>query len=130
MKHAPRMHPSANIFDSDIGHGTTVAAFVEIGGATVGEDCAIQAFSFLCRGTVIGHGVFIGPRVTFTNDRHPRPHNHDYVCEGVTIGDYVSIGASVTFLPGVKVGPRAKIGAGSLICKDVPADAVVTGVWK
>jgi acetyltransferase-like isoleucine patch superfamily enzyme len=46
----------------------------------------------------------------------------------VTIGDGAFIGASVTLLPGVSVGPRAFVAAGSVVTHDVPADTVVAGV--
>jgi maltose O-acetyltransferase len=46
----------------------------------------------------------------------------------VVIGDNVFIGARSVVLPGVTIGDRAVIAAGSVVTRDVPADAVVGGV--
>jgi acetyltransferase-like isoleucine patch superfamily enzyme len=46
---------------------------------------------------------------------HPAP---------IVLGNNVWIGANVTLLPGVHIGDNAVIGAGSVVTKDVPADAV------
>lgn len=45
----------------------------------------------------------------------------------VHIGDHTLIGANVTILPGVKIGNHVKIGAGTVITKDVPDDSFVYG---
>lgn len=113
------IHPTANIWKSTIGEGTRIAAFVEIGGATVGRNCSIQAFAFVCPWVTLEDDVFIGPHVCFTNDKRP-PSGGEYwkptrVCRGA------SIGANATILPGVTIGERAVIGAGSVVTKDVPA---------
>lgn len=57
---------------------------------------------------------------------------HEYLIDEyrvgeVRIGDEVMIGANTTILPGVTIGDRAVIGAGSLVHKDVPAGAFVGG---
>ena len=71
------MRKHQNIYDSTIGKGTKIAEFVEIGGAIIGEGCSIQAFVYICPGTIIGNDVFVGPRVTFTNDKYP-PSKGEY----------------------------------------------------
>lgn len=45
----------------------------------------------------------------------------------VTIGEKVWIGGNVTILPGVAIGDRCMIGAGSVVTKDVPADYLAAG---
>ncbi|WP_210529970.1 acyltransferase [Rubellimicrobium arenae] len=45
----------------------------------------------------------------------------------VVIKDDVFIGRGATILPGVTIGPRAIVGAGSVISKDVPPNSVVAG---
>lgn len=51
----------------------------------------------------------------------------EYRIGKVVIGDEVMIGANTTILPGITIGDRAIISAGSLIHKDVPAGAFVGG---
>lgn len=45
----------------------------------------------------------------------------------VKIEDYVWIGGGVTILPGVTIGKRSVIGAGSVVCRSIPADCVAVG---
>jgi acetyltransferase-like isoleucine patch superfamily enzyme len=79
--------------------------------------------------------VFIGHNVTFINDLHPRATNADgtpqteadWKCEPTLIKRGASIGSSVTLLCGVTVGEGALVGAGSVVTKDVPPQAVVAG---
>ena len=45
----------------------------------------------------------------------------------ITIGENVWLGANVTVLPGVTIGDRAVIGAGSVVTRDIPADTIAVG---
>jgi acetyltransferase-like isoleucine patch superfamily enzyme len=69
----------------------------------------------------------VGSNVTFTNDMYPRSKNSDWqlletkVCKGATIG------AGSTILPGITIGERAFIAAGSVVTKDVPAGELWMG---
>ena len=45
----------------------------------------------------------------------------------VTIDDDVWIGANCTILKGVHIGARSVIGAGSIVCKDIPSDCIAAG---
>jgi acetyltransferase-like isoleucine patch superfamily enzyme len=72
----------------------------------------------------IGSNTIIGYQTTILT--------HEYLVEeyrigDVVIGDHVMIGANTTILPGVTIGDRAVIGAGSLVNKDVPADMFAAG---
>jgi UDP-2-acetamido-3-amino-2,3-dideoxy-glucuronate N-acetyltransferase len=115
------------IHDSvEIGAGCTIHTFCWIGpNVRIGDRTKVQAFCFIPEGVVIGSDCFIGPRVTFTNDKHPP--SLDW--QETTVEDHVSIGASVTILPGVTIGYGAKIGAGALIIHDVAPGAEVVGQW-
>lgn len=114
----------SNIGKCVIGDNCIVHSHVWIGdGVHIGNRCKIQAFAFLPSGIIIGNDVFIGPHVCFTNDKHPP--STMWSC--TTIEDGVSIGANSTILPGVRIGNGAKIGAGSVVTKDVPAGALVYG---
>lgn len=106
-----------NIYDSEIGEGTRIGSYVEIAHSTIGKDCNIQAFVSIPNGTTIGDNVFIGPKSTICNDKHPPSSK----LSPVTIEDRASIGGGVTILPGVTIGTGAKIGGGSVVTKNVPA---------
>lgn len=119
-----------NIYDSVIKAETAIAAFVEIGGASIGRRCKIQAFAFIPPGTVILDDVFIGPHVCFTNVKYPRAYNDQrsrIKHGGIHIGNGVTIGANATILPGIRIGDNAVIGAGAVVTKDVQHGEVVTG---
>jgi UDP-2-acetamido-3-amino-2,3-dideoxy-glucuronate N-acetyltransferase len=70
--------------------------------------------------------VFIGPQATFTNDPFPRSRQ-PFDGSVTTLRAGASIGAGAVILPGVVIGERAMVGAGAVVTKDVPADAVVVG---
>lgn len=108
-----------NIYGAQIGRGCRIGSFVEIGPAVIGDNCNIQAKSFIPEGVVIGNGVFVGPGVIFTNDKYP-PSGGKWRLERQTIvEDEVSIGAGAIILPGVRIGKGARIAAGAIISKDV-----------
>lgn len=83
---------------------------------SIGSFCKIQAFTFIPTGVRIGNNVFMGPRVTFTNDKHPPSTEWSITI----VEDHVSIGAGAVILPGVTLHKGCKIGAGAVVTKDVP----------
>ena len=126
-----------NLYGCSIDDGSKVGTFVEIQkGATIGKNCKISSHTFICEGVHIGDGVFVGHNVTFINDRNPRSVNPDgsmqteadWTLEETFIEDNVSVGSSSTIMCGVRVGKNALIGAGAVVTKDVPPNAVVAGV--
>jgi UDP-2-acetamido-3-amino-2,3-dideoxy-glucuronate N-acetyltransferase len=66
-------------------------------------------------GTTIEDDVFVGPNVTFTNDRFPRSGNKDFKLERTYVSRGVSIGANSTIMSGITIGEGAIIGAGSVV---------------
>jgi dTDP-4-amino-4,6-dideoxygalactose transaminase len=84
---------------------------------------------------VIEDNVFIGHGVTFTNDSYPRATavngtlqtEEDWKVEATVIRKGASIGSGATILPNTCVGENAIVGAGSVVTKDVPANAIVAG---
>ena len=126
-----------NLYGCTVGDTTKIGACVEIQrGATVGKNCKISSHSFICEGVHIEDGVFIGHGVMFTNDKYPRAINPDGSqqtdADWKVIPTYVkkgaAIGSNATIICGVTIGERAMVGAGAVVTKDVPADAVVAGV--
>ena len=125
-----------NLYGCEIGDDTKIGTFVEIQkGARVGSRCKVSSHSFLCEGVILEDEVFIGHGVMFTNDRIPRATatdgklqtEADWKCESTVIKKGASIGSGATLLCGLTVGERAIVGAGSVVTKDVPKNAVVAG---
>mgnify|MGYP001617910096 CR=1 FL=1 len=81
---------------------------------------------FLCAGVTIEDDCFIGPGVTFTNDKRPPGRKEDWGKTLVKRG--ASIGARAVILPGVTIGEGAMIGAGSVVTRDVMPGMTVAGV--
>jgi hypothetical protein len=78
-------------------------------------------------GIVIEDKVFIGPNVTFTNDKYPRSKSWLETYPITLVKTGASIGANATILPGIIVGAYSMIGAGSVVTRDVPDYATVWG---
>lgn len=125
-----------NAYGCTIDDGTKVGSFVEIQkGSTIGKNCKISSHTFICEGVHIADNVFIGHNVTFINDKFPRATNEDgslqteadWSCEETHIEAGASVGSSVTILCGLTIGKRAIIGAGSVVTKNVPPNAIVAG---
>ena len=115
----------SNIGDCVIGDNCTIHSHVWIGDkVSIGNRCKIQAYTFIPTGVRIGNNVFVGPRVTFTNDRHP-PSGGDW--SPTIILDNVVIGAGAVILPGITLGVGCFIGAGAVVTKSVPAGTTVCG---
>jgi acetyltransferase-like isoleucine patch superfamily enzyme len=68
----------------------------------------------------IEDNVFIGPNVTFTNDKYPRSKQYPQEFQSTVIKKGASIGANVTILGGVIIGEKSMIGAGSVVTKNIP----------
>jgi acetyltransferase-like isoleucine patch superfamily enzyme len=133
-------HPDlVNLYGCTIGDECKIATFVEIQrGVVLGRRVKVEAFAFIPSGVTVEDGVFIGPHVCFTNDRHPRAVDENGDLLGATgSGDWAvvptvveagaSIGANATVVCGVRIGARAMVGAGSVVTRDVPPGALVVG---
>lgn len=109
-----------------IGQLTKIHSHVWIGGKVkIGKNCFIEAFAFIPDGVTIEDDVFIGPHVCFTNDKQPPSFGKHWADTLVKKG--ASIGANATILPGVTIHEGAKVGAGSVVTKDVPAGETWAG---
>ena len=82
---------------------------------------------------VIGNDVAIGPMTLIQganhkfDDRNMPIIDQGHVESFVVIEDNVWIAAHCTIVPGVRIHRGAVVGAGSVVTKDVPPDAVVAG---
>jgi len=84
---------------------------------------------------VIEDQVFIGHGVMFINDSYPRATNAegklqtdvDWKVERIIIRKGASVGTGATILPNICIGENAIVGAGSVVTKDVPSNAIVAG---
>ncbi|GAB3357582.1 MULTISPECIES: acyltransferase [Giesbergeria] len=140
------IHHLADVQTLDIGTGTRIWQFVVILlGAKIGSECNICSHCLiesdvvvgdrvtiksgvqLWNGLRVGDDVFIGPNVTFTNDKYPRSGNKSFKLLPIVIENNVSIGAGATILPGIHIGEGAIVGAGAVVTKNVPPQSLVIG---
>ncbi|WP_368889532.1 acyltransferase [Morganella morganii] len=140
------IHPLSDTQSENIGKNTKIWQFsVILANATIGENCNICAHTFIENDVIIGNNVtiksgvylwdglriednvFIGPAVTFANDKYPRSKIYPSEFPETYIREGASLGANSTILPGVTLGKKCMVGAGSVVTKDVPDYAVVFG---
>jgi UDP-2-acetamido-3-amino-2,3-dideoxy-glucuronate N-acetyltransferase len=140
------VHALADVQTDKIGPGSKVWQFVVVlSGATIGRNCNVNAHcliesdvivgdnvtvkcgNYLWDGLRIEDNVFIGPNVTFTNDKYPRSKQYPEQFLPTIIKRGASIGGGAVILPGITIGERAMVGAGSVVTRDVPAGATVIG---
>lgn len=142
----PFIHPLADVKTVDIGNNTSIWQYVVIlDGAKIGADVNVCAHCLiegdvvvgnrvtvksgvqLWNGLRVGDDVFIGPNVTFTNDKFPRSKQYPDSFLETKIENSASIGGGAVILPGVVIGRGAMVGAGAVVTKSVPPFAIVTG---
>ena len=140
------IHPTAEVQSDEIGDGTTIWQFaVVLEGAIVGSECNICSHCFIENDVTVGDrvtvksgvqlwdgvrledDVFIGPNVTFTNDKYPRSKDHKESFPVTTVRRGASIGGGAVLLPGISVGESAIVGAGAVVTKSVPPKVIVAG---
>ena len=79
----------------------------------------------------IGSRTLFGPNVQIYTATHPlnyreRASGLEYA-KPITIGEDVWVGGSAVICPGVTIGDRSVIGAGSVVTKDIPANVLAAG---
>lgn len=140
------IHRLSDVQSKKIGKNTRVWQYsVILEGAQIGENCNICAHTliendviigdnvtiksgvYIWDGIIIENNVFVGPSVTFTNDKMPRSKQYPEKFLNTVIQQGASIGANATILPGITLGKYCMVGAGSVVTKDVPPYAVVVG---
>lgn len=131
-----KIYGYVNLYGCEIGDNTKIGAFVEIQkGVKIGKSCKISSHSFICEGVTIEDEVFIGHHVVFINDKYPRATNErgelqteeDWSVQPTLVRRRASIGSGAVILCNITIGENAIVGAGSVVTKDVPPNAVVAG---
>lgn len=109
-------------FFCDYGYNIFFNGFVYINHNSVFLDCAKIE---------VGNNTVIGPNCGFYTAIHPLNAKERMKgiesAKPIQIGSEVWIGGGVTILPGVKIGDRAVIGAGSVVTKDIPDGVLAFG---
>ncbi len=140
------IHRTAEVQSLDIGKNTNIWQFVVVlAKAKIGDDVNICAHCFIENDVIIGDrvtvksgvqlwdgiciedDVFIGPNVTFTNDKFPRSKIYPNNFPITRIQKGASIGAGAVILPGITIGTKSMVGAGAVVTKSVPPYAIVMG---
>lgn len=140
------IHPSAEVLTQHIGQNTRIWQHVTIlHGAVIGEDVnictqcfvenkvfignrvTIKSGVYLWDGVHIEDDVFIGPNVTFTNDKFPRSRRTPEKILETKVRKGASIGAGAIILPGLEIGAYAMVSEGALVTQSVPPNAIVMG---
>ena len=93
----------------------------------VGNNVTVKSGVQLWDGLTLGNDVFIGPNVTFANDKYPRSKAYPDSFPKTIVQSGASIGAGATILPDITIGSKAMIGAGAVVTKNVPDNAIVVG---
>jgi acetyltransferase-like isoleucine patch superfamily enzyme len=133
------IHPLADVQTKEIGAETRIWQFsIVLKNAIIGKNCNINSHTFIENDVIIGDNVtvkcgvylwdglriednvFIGPNVTFTNDKYPRSKQYAQEFQATVIKMGASIGANVTILGGLIIGEKSMIGAGSVVTKNIP----------
>lgn len=133
------IHPTAEVQTQAIGQGTRIWQYsVVLEQARIGCSCNINSHCFIENDVWIGNSVtikcgvqiwngitiedfvFIGPNVTFTNDKYPRSKAHPDTYMKTIIKEGASIGANATILCGVTIGEKSMVGAGSVVTRNIP----------
>lgn len=140
------IHPLSDVQTQRIGAATRVWQFaVILPGAQIGAECNICSHCLiendvvvgdrvtvksgvqLWDGLRVGDDVFIGPNVSFTNDRFPRSRQRPAQFLSTIIEPGASIGAGAVILPGITIGRSAMVAAGAVVTRSVPSNAIVVG---
>lgn len=140
------IHDLADVKTNTVGDGTTIWQFVTIlAGAKIGADVNVCAHCFIEGDVIIGDrvtvksgvylwngvrledDVFIGPNVTFTNDKFPRSKVYPDRFLSTVVERGATVGGGAVLLPGIRIGQGAMVGAGAVVTKSVPPYAIVTG---
>ena len=147
FKDISMIHKLSDCQSKNIGKDTNIWQFcVVLPNAIIGDNCNICSHCFIENDVKIGNNVtvkcgvqlwdgieieddvFIGPNVTFTNDKYPRSKQYPKEFLKTKICKGASIGANTTICPGVTIGEKAMIAAGAVVTKNIPPKELWGGV--
>ncbi len=119
-----------NIYGCNIGENCTIGSYTEIqNNVKIGNNVTVSSHSFICSLVDIEDDVFIGHGVVTINDIHMSSRKRTGTTDEwkkTLIKKGAMIGSGAVIFP-VTIGKNAKVGAGSVVTKDVPDHAVVVG---
>lgn len=87
---------------------------------TIGKGCRIQNGVNVYHGVKLSEWIFVGPNVTFTNDRNPRAGSSKWTISETILEPGCSLGAGSVITCGLTVGAFSLIGAGSVLTESIP----------
>jgi predicted dehydrogenase/serine acetyltransferase len=122
-------HFSHILSGSRIGERCNIGQNVVIGPeVSIGNGCKIQNNVCIYKGITLEDGVFCGPSMVFTNVYNPRAEirKMDQV-RPTLVKKGATIGANATIVCGTTIGRYAFLGAGAVLTKNVPDNALVVG---
>lgn len=144
------IHPKAHVEGATLGPRTRIWQFATvIRGAVLGADCNVAPNAMIdgsrfgdrcviCQnfgagpGFLVGNDVFLGPNVVFANDFFAQASKEGFDVEryrrgewAIIVEDGASIGANAVILPGVRIGARAMVAAGSVVARSVPPNTLL-----
>ncbi len=124
-----RIWNSAQIREgSTIGEGCILSKDVYVDtGVVVGNRCKIQNSVSIYQGVTIEDDVFVGPNVSFTNDKVPRAFNEEWKITETVVKKGASLGANATIICGIVIGEYAMVAAGAVVTRDVEPFTLVVG---
>lgn len=141
-----KIHPLSDVQSPNIGEGTQIWQYaIILEDALIGKNCNINCHTFIENDVIIGDNVtikcgvfiwdgiriadnvFLGPNVSFTNDKYPRSKKFPSEFQVTKIEKNASIGAGSIILGGVTIGKYSLIGAGAVVTKDVPPYSLIIG---
>jgi acetyltransferase-like isoleucine patch superfamily enzyme len=149
------IHPTAEVEPgASVGAGTRVWHFAHVrAGAVIGDNCNVGYAVYVDSGAIVGNnvklqnrvsiyrgvtledGVFVGPHVSFTNDKYPRAitpagaivSDDDWTAVQTRVKYGASIGAGAVILAGLTIGRWAMVAAGAVVTREVPDHGLVAG---
>jgi acetyltransferase-like isoleucine patch superfamily enzyme/dTDP-4-dehydrorhamnose 3,5-epimerase-like enzyme len=115
------IHPTAQVQSQNLGDGCRIGPFALVEqGARLGRGVEVGAGVYLWSGMTVEDGASIAARVCFARGDADKPCA-THVRAGVQIGENATIAA------GVMLGPGCRIAVGSVVTRDVPPNAIVSG---
>ena len=106
--------------DSFIESGVHIGNYAEVKASRIGQGSKMGHFSYMGDAQV-GANVNVGAGTITCNFDGQEKHQ-------TIVGDDVFLGSDTMLVAPIRIGARAKTGAGAGVTKDVPADVLVAGV--